>query len=86
MAFNPSDPPTAADLGNLIFLENPYGQQIELMFDGIELDANYEGTWDFRTGKYRIAKALRIPYCYTDKQGVEIREYLLIGYEGSGGI
>jgi hypothetical protein len=29
---------------------------------------------------------LRIPYCYKDAQGVEIKEHLLIGYEGSGGI
>jgi len=37
-------------------------------------------------GFHRIAKALRIAYCYKDAQGVEIKEYLLIGYEGSGGI
>ncbi|MBI4011679.1 MAG: hypothetical protein HY359_05165 [Candidatus Rokubacteria bacterium] len=84
--FAPSNPPTAADLGDLIFRENPYGQSIELMLKGIEQDTKYTGTWDFRTGSYRIAKALRIPYCYKDAQGVEIKEYLLIGYEGSGGI
>ena len=56
------------------------------MLKGIEQDAKYGGSWNFRTGSYRVAKALRIPYCYKDAQGVEIKEYLLIGYEGSGGI
>jgi hypothetical protein len=32
-----------------------------------------------------VAKAIRIPYTYRDKDNNIIKEYLLIGFEGSGG-
>jgi hypothetical protein len=41
--------------------------------------------WYFRNGTYRIAKAIRIPYRYTNDEGLTVKEYLLIGYEGAGG-
>ena len=50
----------------------------------IEEDAYVTGSWQFKDRSVRIAKALRIPYTYQDKHGNFVREYLLIGYEGSG--
>lgn len=42
------------------------------------------GTWTFKGVPHHIEKALRIPYTYTDANGVHIREYLLIGFAGGG--
>lgn len=42
------------------------------------------GNWNFKGVPHFIEKAIRIPYTYTDAQGVKIRDYLLIGYEGGG--
>jgi hypothetical protein len=50
----------------------------------IEEDAYVTGSWQFRARSVRIAKAIRIPYTYQDEHGNLVREYLLIGYEGSG--
>ena len=50
----------------------------------IEEDAYVTGSWQFRDRSVRIAKAIRIPYTYQDGHGNIVREYLLIGYEGSG--
>jgi hypothetical protein len=50
----------------------------------IEEDAYVTGSWQFRDRSVRIAKAIRIPYTYQDEHGNFVREYLLIGYEGSG--
>ena len=76
------------DLGQLIFDENPYStqaspKQFEVMLN--ETEMSYRGMqWYFKNGSNYVAKALRIPYCYKDKDGHEIRDYLLIGYEGGG--
>jgi hypothetical protein len=42
------------------------------------------GHWHFKGVPYFIEKALRIPYTYVDKNGVHIKDYLLIGFEGGG--
>lgn len=42
------------------------------------------GNWNFKGIPHHIEKAIRIPYTYTDDNGVRIRDYLLIGYEGGG--
>ncbi len=42
------------------------------------------GHWNFKDVSHFIEKAIRIPYTYTDDNGVLIRDYLLIGYEGGG--
>lgn len=42
------------------------------------------GTWNFKGVPHFIEKAIRIPYTYIDVNGVQIRDYLLIGYEGGG--
>jgi hypothetical protein len=42
------------------------------------------GQWTFKGVPHEIEKALKIPYTYKDENGVEIREYLLIGFAGGG--
>lgn len=42
------------------------------------------GMWNFKGVPHFIEKALKIPYTYTDTNGVMIREYLLIGFVGGG--
>jgi len=76
-------------LGQLIFDENPYSTQVppksyKVIIEETEV-AYRELEWYFKNGENYVAKALRIPYTYTDKNGHEIRDYLLIGYEGGGG-
>lgn len=90
MPITPTDP---KDLGQLIFDSNPYvkatgapphKKQQEFMFDAVEVDyRSYQ--WTFKGGSSYIQKALRIPYCYIDDDGIEIRDYLLVGFEGGGG-
>ena len=84
-------------MGKLILKGNPYKakprngggddqpkeERYEVMLDGIEVDA-YEGSWTFKNAPNRIQKAVRIPYCYTDEDDLEVKDYLLIGYEGRG--
>lgn len=51
----------------------------------IEEDS-YEGSyWKFKDRSLRVRKAIRIPYDYWDEHGNRVREYLLIGFEGSSG-
>ena len=79
------------DLGELILKANPYKLKpsdsapsgFELMLDDTEKE-NYSATWSFRGNSLRIAKAIRVSYCFKDADGVEIKEALLIGYEGAG--
>jgi hypothetical protein len=88
-----------ADLGQQIDNRNPYSfldpnivpagsssMHLPANFQQlpIEEDAYVTGSWQFRDKSVRIAKAIRIPYTYQDKHGNFVREYLLIGYEGSG--
>ena len=86
------------ELCRRIFVANPYKakpypgrkqqedkeNRFELMTEGIEVD-DYEGSWQFRNAPLRIRRAIRIPYCYIDADvGLEVKDYLLIGYEGRG--
>jgi hypothetical protein len=78
-------------LGAYIARANPYKlspsdpkpKDFELMLDQVEKD-KYGAKWYFRNQEYRIAGALRIPYCFTDKDGQEVMDYILIGFEGMG--
>ena len=74
------------DLGQLIFDENPYfkpPKKPKLILEETEV-AYRDLEWYFKNGENYVAKALRIPYTYTDDRGHEIRDYLLIGFEGGG--
>jgi hypothetical protein len=51
----------------------------------IEEDSYQAGYWKFKDRSLRIAKAIRFPYTYIDENGNQVKEYVLIGYEGSGG-
>lgn len=67
---------------------NPYRNNMQLSAnwrDEIEQDYYQAGYWKFKDRSLRVAKAIRIPYTYLDKDGNKVREYLLIEYEGSGG-
>jgi hypothetical protein len=50
----------------------------------VEEDAYVTDSWKFRGQSLRIKKSIRIPYNYQDAHGNSVREYLVIGYEGSG--
>lgn len=88
------------DLGDHIEKRNLYGKKpvqpgssandtgMELPTDWdlqIETDSYEIGYWNFRGRSLRVQKAIRIPYLYHDKDGNKVREYLLIGFEGSAG-
>jgi hypothetical protein len=88
-----------AQLGILIFKENPYAKPYTPgtfvlpappKVGGMDPDdAQVEkqlnlGTWTFKDTPHYIERAIRIAYTYTDAEGVTIRDYLLIGYEGGG--
>lgn len=80
----PSSPSPEEKLGDYIFKANPYAKTMEAMLDLVEHDYSAK-TWSFKTGSYNVAKAILVPYCYTDKDGLEVKDYLLVGYAGSGG-
>ncbi len=82
-------------LGEYILRANPYKEKksdpapknIEVMLAETEKEnytADYSGEWHFKKGSNRIARALRIPYCYEDAEGQEVRDYILVAYEGPG--
>ena len=80
-------------LGQLIFDENPYSlppvppapKTLNLMIEQTEVSYRPEMEWYFKNTENYVKKALRIPYCYKDKDGHDIVDYLLIGFEGGGG-
>ena len=78
MPLNPAviddaNPYTQPPAGPAVFVNPPVVEQ--------QLDV---GTWNFKGGPHYIEKAIKIPYTYTDANGVHIREYILIGYAGGG--
>ncbi len=88
-------PANKTDLANTIENRNPYsflnanppnqGMTLPPHWElEIEEDAYVTDSWQFKGRSVRIAKAIRLPYTYQDAHGNIIREYLLIGYEGSG--
>ncbi len=82
-------PTTPQQLGEYIFKANPYTRQqnpptMDPRLEETEKD--YKSVeWDFKTASYRVNLALRIPYYFTDEYGQTVKDYLLIGFEGSGG-
>ena len=57
---------------------------MKLEFDDVRRDYG-ESHWEFKGGTYRVSRALRVSYTFEDAFGQETEEYVLIGYEGSGG-
>jgi len=56
-----------------------------MLEDDVEHD--YASTyWTFKGTSHYIKKAIRIPYCFTDKDGQKVRDYILVGFEGGGGV
>src|SRR6266446_364410 len=81
---------TPEQLGEYIFKANPYTKQQApaTMNPCLEETEKYYKSveWDFKTASYRVNLALRIPYYFTDEYGQTVKDYLLIGFEGSGGV
>src|SRR5262245_15243027 len=79
----------AQQLGEYICRVNPYTRQQtpSTMHPRLEETEKYDKSveWEFKTASYRVHAALRIPYYFTDAYGQTVKEYLLIGFEGSGG-
>jgi hypothetical protein len=85
---------------DFIVQQNPYtqGGDMKLADDWVQDRQTWDG-WGNQPRQYlywffpgdggpqnllRVAKALRIPYTY-NKNGQDVTEYLLIGFEGAGG-
>jgi len=85
---------TPQQLGDYICDANPYTRKEEANDQfPTAMNASLEETekaytwveWKFKTGMQGVGLALRIPYYFTDKDGQTVKNYLLIGFEGSGG-
>jgi hypothetical protein len=65
--------------------------QVDVEDIPVEEDDKYSADWMFKGQLQKISKALRIPYQYEklDKDGNSlgymVKDYLLVGFEGSGG-
>ena len=75
-----------------IYVENPDPGKIPTDYRQVDLevDTEYPGEWEFKQQQQRINTAARIRYRYGVKDSAGnvlywIDDYLLIGYEGSGG-
>ena len=88
-------PANKTDLANAIENRNPYsflnanpanqGMTLPTHWETeIEEDAYVTGSWQFKDRSLRVKKIIRLPYTYQDAHGNIVRDYLLIGYEGSG--
>lgn len=77
--------PMDRELGEAICERTPYESMrlAEHWQDGIEWDEQ-RILWSFRGVDSRVGRAIRIPVIITHK-GEEYKDWLLIGYEGSGG-
>jgi hypothetical protein len=54
----------------------------------MEIDSNYPSSWTFKGQEQKVNTALRIAYRWKKERGgktVWMTDYLLIGFEGSGG-
>jgi hypothetical protein len=75
------------DLVNTINLANPYttAPTYEAANNDVVIEQQLDvGNWNFKGVPHHVEKAIRVSYTYTDENGVKIRDYLLIGYEGGG--
>jgi hypothetical protein len=62
------------------------GRNIEDVW--MEIDSNYPASWTFKGQEQKVNTALRIGYRWKKQVGettVWLTDYLLVGFEGSGG-
>ena len=79
-------PAQERELGKIICERTPYNDKPMKFPDRWQQDIDWDeqtGPWNFRGVERRVARALRIPVIITHK-GAEYRDWLIIGYEGSG--
>jgi hypothetical protein len=77
-----------SELIKFIMQENPYGYEVDRP-ENLERESTREGkinVWYFEGRPRRVSKAIQIPYRYKTKDGVWVRENLLIGFEGGPGL
>ena len=87
-------PTTPQQLGQYIFDANPYTRKknpadpLPTAMDPLLTDTEkyyVNAQWYFKDGTHHVGRALRIPYHFTDSEGQTVQEYLLVGFEGTGG-
>jgi hypothetical protein len=79
--------PTAAPLpgGSMTSASHPRMALMPNFLLEIEQEEYYPvRTWEFQGMAKPIAKAIRIPYIYSDENGNWVRAHILVGFEGSG--
>jgi len=77
----------ANELQKVIETANPYtpGSNKMKFADPIVVEQQVDlGTWAFKGVPYYIEKALKIPYTYQDASGVDVEDYILVGFAGGG--
>lgn len=84
----PSD--MEAALGQYISDANPYTRNrnpgdTNFMLNFSEKEAYDNTGWEFKGTPHRIAKAIKIPYCFRDEDGQVTTKFIFVGFEGSGG-
>jgi len=77
------------ELQDVVEAANPYTPnyptQTMAFDDPIVVEQQVDlGMWTFKGVPHYIERALKIPYKYQDEHGVDIEEYLLIGFAGGG--
>jgi hypothetical protein len=77
-----------SELCKFLMQENPYGSDVDLP-ENLDRDAVRDGrinVWYFEGRPRRVSRAIQIPYRYKTKDGVWVKESLLIGFEGGPGL
>lgn len=85
MRFDPPSTSTGATAAEVIDVGTADLSQFQL-----ELQANYADTWKFKGQNQSVNLAVRVKYCWPklDSKGkflCWVTDYMLIGFEGSGG-
>ncbi|HUC09505.1 MAG TPA: hypothetical protein VL985_03655 [Stellaceae bacterium] len=66
----------------------PVGENLEIKDVWMEIDSNYPASWTFKGQEQKVNTALRIGYRWKKTVGTKVvwmTDYLLVGFEGSGG-
>jgi hypothetical protein len=76
---------TSTDIKKLINSLNPYTHDMVLDPLEMEIEDHYQSTWPFKGQEKKVRKAVRVKYTFKNADNFPVTEYLLIGFEGSGG-